>query len=203
MSQNFVNVSFLMSPKWEWTFAFMILNRPFLWLNITKAPRASPSYKKDDYSKIFYVLKDKNSIARNRQFYNLVKRVKLYTFQSARDLLARTSPSWDPDLSNGVNTKIVSKTRTHMTTPSHKHRIWDVTIIFTKFLSPYILQKSPLFLHRSNYDFVKKMVTFVKIMVTFVKIMVTFIKIMVTFVKKMVTFKMSPFWYTLDQMVQI
>ena len=145
MSQNFVNVSFLMSPKWEWTFAFMILNRPFLWLNITN------------------------------------------TFQSARDLLARTSPSWDPDLSNGVNTKIVSKTRTHMTTPSHKHRIWDVTIIFTKFLSPYILQKSPLFLHRSNYDFVKKMVTFVKIMVTFVKIMVTFVKIMVTFVKIMVT----------------
>ena len=32
-----------------------------------------------------------------------------------------------------------SKTRTHMTTPSRKHRIWDVTIIFTKFLSPYVL----------------------------------------------------------------
>ena len=51
-------------------------------------------------------------------------------------------------------------------------------------MSPYILQKSPLFLDRSNYDFVKKMVTFVKIMVTFVKIMVTFIKIMMTFVKE-------------------
>ena len=33
--------------------------------------------KKNDYSKIFYVLKDRNSIARNRQFYNLVKRVEV------------------------------------------------------------------------------------------------------------------------------
>ena len=40
-----------------------------------KAQRYSPSYKIADYSKIFYVLKDRNSIARNRQFYNLVKRV--------------------------------------------------------------------------------------------------------------------------------
>ena len=40
-----------------------------------KPQRASPSYKKNDYSKIFYVLEDRNSIARNRQFYNLVKRV--------------------------------------------------------------------------------------------------------------------------------
>ena len=43
--------------------------------NSSKDQRYSPSYKIADYSKIFYVLKDRNSIARNRQFYNLVKRV--------------------------------------------------------------------------------------------------------------------------------
>ena len=42
-----------------------------------KAQRYSPSYKIADYSKIFYVLKDRNSIARNRQFYNLMKRVRV------------------------------------------------------------------------------------------------------------------------------
>ena len=45
-----------------------------------KAQRYSPSYKIADYSKIFYVLKDRNSIARNRQFYNLVKRVGVYMY---------------------------------------------------------------------------------------------------------------------------
>ena len=40
-------------------------------IDYTKAQRYSPSYKIADYSKIFYVLKDRNSIARNRQFYTL------------------------------------------------------------------------------------------------------------------------------------
>ena len=47
------------------------------WEFLHKAQRYSPSYKKNDYSKIFYMLKDRNSIARNRQFYNLVKRVEV------------------------------------------------------------------------------------------------------------------------------
>jgi len=45
---------------------------------LAKALRYSKEVKKNDYSKIFYVLKDRNSIARNRQFYNLVKRVGVY-----------------------------------------------------------------------------------------------------------------------------
>ena len=58
-----------------------VLNLKLPYKSHNKAQRASPSYKKDDYSKIFYVLKDRNSIARNRQFYNLVNNyysVELY-----------------------------------------------------------------------------------------------------------------------------
>ena len=51
----------------------VILEKKIDYNSTSKALRYSKEVKKNDYSKIFYVLKDRNSIARNRQFYNLVK----------------------------------------------------------------------------------------------------------------------------------